>query len=94
MKNTLRTVWGWYLVPGFLLGGVKFFSVFTWFFFSPVAAFLGLSESSPSFIVAAGTLMSGFVGAALATIAWPLSVWGILSGQASLTEMLFYPWVT
>jgi hypothetical protein len=97
MQDSARSkagkVWQFYLMPGFFIGGIKFLSVFTWFFYQPVARVFGLSSQNPGFIESAGTLAMGLIGACLAMIGWPVVVYMVATGSASPSEMLFYPWV-
>ena len=90
----LAQAWKLYLVPGFLIGGIKFLSVFAWFFYLPLAGSLGLSNQHPGFVESVGTLAMGLIGACLTMIAWPVAIYMVATGSASIGEMLFYPWVT
>ena len=92
MREILRRVWGLYLLPGLLIGGIKFLSVFTWFFYQPIAAAIGPSNHF-GFVNAATILGLGLVGTAIAIIGWPFVLYSLLTGGASLSAILFYPWV-
>ena len=93
VRAKLRRAWEVYLIPGYLVGGIKLFSVITWTFGQPVAKMLGLSNQTPSFFESVGTMAFGLAGAVFAMIAWPIAVYMMASGSSSISEMLFYPWV-
>ena len=93
MLETIRRIWLLYLVPGLLVGVIKFVSVFTWFFYQPIAGAIGLSNQSFCFIDGVTILVIGLVGTAIAILTWPFVLYTVLTGGASLSAVLFYPWV-
>jgi hypothetical protein len=89
----IAKTWQYYLAPGLLLGGVKFLSIFSWFFYQPIAAMLGLSTHSFSASDSVTILLLGVIGAIITFVAWPLVIYKLFTGSVSLSAVLFYPWI-
>ena len=79
-----------YLIPGMLIGGVKLISVVGWFLAALVGQ-VGMNYVAGDFL---GILFMSLGGVALAIIAWPIVLYNVLAGAASLPVVLFFPWVT
>jgi hypothetical protein len=79
-----------YLVPGMLIGGVKLVSVAGWFL-AALAGQVGTNYVAGDFL---GILLMSLGGVALAIIGWPIVLYNVLTGAASLPVVLLFPWVT
>jgi len=79
-----------YLVPGILIGGVKLASIFAWFLAASIGQ-VGSNYVAGDFV---GILLMGLGGTAISIIGWPLVIFNLLTGKASLSAVLFFPWVT
>ncbi len=78
-------------MPGLFIGAIKFLSVFTWFFYQPVASVLTGDDFSTPDVVTIFAI--GLIGTVIAIIGWPIVVYNVLIGTASLPAVLFFPWV-
>jgi hypothetical protein len=92
ISKMARISWTLYLLPGYLVGGIKFLCVATWFFFEPVAATFGYSErfSVSGFFE---TVIYGLVTAGLMVVGWPVALYLVIKGAIQPGELLFFPWI-
>jgi hypothetical protein len=93
-KPLRRKIWEIYCIPGLVIFGIKFLSVFAWIFYLPIARVVGLTSQSPGFVEASGIAVIGMLSAGLSIFLWPLIIYWIVSGSYSVGEVLFYPWIT
>jgi hypothetical protein len=78
-----------YFAPGSLVGAIKGLSLFSWLFYQQIAVVTG-RFSFGDFVTMLGL---GLVGTIIAIIGWPIVVYKMIVGAASLPAVLFFPWV-
>ena len=89
-RTNVRKVLKFYLIPGFVLGGIKLASIVAWFLAAPIGL-VGSNYVAGDFL---GILLMSFGGVVLEVVGWPIVLFNLLSGTASLAVVLFFAWVT
>ncbi len=84
--RALKAAWGYYLVPGLALAGIRIVSFFTWLIING-----GWWSDTPIGSVI-GTGFSAILGFATTLIAWPFLVYAVIVGALDWKEALFFPW--